>query len=116
MVRRSAMGYRSSDLGRELIEKVRMLARIDLAIEQLGRRGDRDPGDFASQALAGVRGIELDLLLRGCDDARAFAAGRALGLLHQLVGAVLGMVDDLVGALARLAHDRLSLVARRGEL
>src|ERR1700758_3807641 len=110
MVRRSAMGL-FSDLSRELVEKIGVLARIDLATEQLGSGGHRDAGDLAPQALAGARGIELDLLLRSRDDAGAFAAGRPLGLFHQLVGAMLGVIDDLIGALARLAHDRIRLVA-----
>ena len=93
-----------------------MRPRVDLAAEELAGGTNGDTCDLASQALLGARRLELDLLLRGCEDARAFGARRALGLLDQLVGAVLRMVDDLVGALTRLADDGVRLVACLGEL
>src|ERR1700730_8084366 len=115
MVSRSAM-VRVSDLGRELLEQVGVRACVDLAPEELGGRAHRDARHLTAQGFARPGGIELDLLVRGGDQARAFAARRALGLLHQIAGAVLRLVDDLVGALARLAHDGVGLAARRGEL
>src|SRR6516164_8596536 len=114
MVSRSAMAC--SDFLGELLEQVRVRTRVDLASEQLARGIDGDAGYLAAQALLGTRGVELDLLLRGRQDARAFRARRALGLLDQLVGAVLRVIDDLVGALARLADDGVGLVARLGQL
>src|SRR2546429_4556228 len=42
-------------------------------------------------------------------NARAFTARRALGLLHQIAGSVLCLVDDVAGALARFTHDCLRL-------
>src|ERR1700689_1226450 len=101
-----------SDLRRELVEQVRVRARVDLATQELGGRPHRDAGHFPAQALLRAGGVELDLLLRGGDDARALGAGRALGLFHQLIGALLRVIDDLVGTLARLAHDSVGLAAR----
>src|SRR5580704_11791124 len=114
MVSRSGMCL--SDLRGELIEQVGVLARVDLATEQFGGCADRDARHLASQALPGAPDLELDLLLRGGDDARTLAAGCALGLLEQLVGAMLRVIDDLVGALARLAHDGFRLVVRFAQL
>src|SRR6516164_5902796 len=115
MVRRSAILVRSDLLG-QLLEEIGVRTRIDLAPKKLARRTDRDAGHLAAQALFRARGIQLDLLLRGGDDARTFRARRTLGLLDELVGAVLCVVDDLVGALARLADDGVRLVTRLGEL
>src|SRR2546430_17653994 len=115
MVSRSVMSS-PSDLRRQLVEEVGVRARVDLALEELGGGAHRDGGHFPAQALLRPRGVELDLLLCGRDDARALAAGGALGLLHELVSEVLRMLDDLVGAPARLAHDGLRPVARGGEL
>src|SRR5258705_1574627 len=115
MVSRSAM-VRASDLGRELVEEIGVRACVDLAPEQLGGRAHRDAGHLTPQGLAGARGVELDLLLCGIDQARASAARCTLGLLHQIVGSVLRLLDDVAGALARLAHDCLRLTARLGEL
>src|SRR6202023_468224 len=102
MVSRSAM-VRASDLGRDLVEEVGVRACVDLAPEELGGRAHRDARHLTPQGFARTGGIELDLLLRGRDQARAFAARRALGLLHQIAGAALPLLDDVVGALARLA-------------
>src|SRR6202521_5831340 len=115
MVILSAM-VRASDLGRELVEKIGVRARVDLAPEELGGGAHRDAGHLTPQGFARARGLELDLLLRGRNQARGFAARGALGLLHQIAGAVLRLLDDVVGALARLAHDGVGLVARLGEL
>src|SRR6266853_6284190 len=115
MVSRSAM-VRASDLGRELVEEIGVRAYVDLAFEELGGRAHRDAGHLTPQGLASARGIELDLLLRGRNQARGFATRDALGLLHQIVGSVLRLLDDVVGALARLAHDGVGLVARLAEL
>ena len=65
MVILSAMVRLRLDLRRELVEQIRVRARVDLAPEELGGRADRDPGHLAAQALACARGVELDLLLRG---------------------------------------------------
>src|ERR1700732_1665354 len=112
MVSRSGMCLLRLDLRRELIQQVGVLARVDLATEQFRRGADRDTCHLAPQALPGARDVELDLLLGGGDDAYTFAAGCALGLLEQLVGAMLRVIDDLVGALARLAPVGFRLVAR----
>src|SRR2546423_13669315 len=98
MVSRSAMGL---DLHRELVEEIGVGACVDLAPEELGGRADGDPGHLAPQRLARARGVELDLLLRGGENARALAAGRALGLLHPIAGTVLRLVADLARPLAR---------------
>src|SRR5215475_7295908 len=100
MVSRSAMG---SDLFGELLEVIRVSARVDLTSEELAGRVDGDTRHFAAQAFLGMRPLEIDLLLRGGDDAPGFGARRTLGLVDDLVGAVLRMVDDLGSALARLA-------------
>src|ERR1700739_2608404 len=105
-----------SDLRRQLIEQVGVAARIDLAPEELGGGGDGDAGYLAPQALARARGLELDLLLRVGDDARALGARLPLGLLDDVAGGMLGVIDDLVGALARLAHDGIGASACLGQL
>ena len=91
MVSRSAIVIRSDLLG-ELLEKIRVCARVDLAPEELAGGTNSDARHLAAQALLGVRRVELDLLLRGRQDACAFGARRALGLLDQLVGAVLRVI------------------------
>src|SRR5204863_8516516 len=115
MVSRSAM-VRASDLRRELVEEIGVRAGVDLACEKLGGGAHRDARHLTPERLARARGVELDLLLRGREKARAFAAGGALGLLHQIAGSVLRLLDDVARALAGLTHDGLRLVARRGEL
>src|SRR6267154_2292308 len=114
MVSRSAM-VRASDLRRELVEEIGVRAGVDLARQELGGGAHRDARHLTPQRLARARGVELDLLLRGRENARALAAGCALGLLHQIAGSVLRVIDDLAGALARLTNDGVRLVARRGE-
>src|ERR1700758_1985339 len=115
MVSRSAI-LACSDLFGELLEQIGVCARVDLTSEELARGADGDTRHLAPQAFLGARGIELDLLLRGGDDAGAFAARGAARLFDQLVGALLGVLDDLVGALARLADDAVRLVPRLGKL
>src|SRR5437879_13840501 len=115
MVSRSVMSS-PSDLRRQLVEEVGVRARVDLALEELGGGAHRDRGHFPAQALLRPRGVELDLLLCGRDDARALAAGGALGLLHELGSGVLRMLGDVVGAPARLAHDGLRPAPYCGEL
>src|SRR5205807_10325910 len=115
MVSGSAMG-RASDLRRELVEEIGVRAGVDLARQELGGGAHRDAGHLTPQRLSRARGVELDLLLRGCENARAFTARRALGLLHQIAGSVLCLVDDVAGALARFTHDRLRLAARFAQL
>src|SRR5437016_7690699 len=115
MVSRSAM-VRASDLRRELVEEIGVRAGVDLARQELGGGAHRDARHLTPQRLARARGVELDLLLRGRENARALAAGCALGLLHQIAGSVLRVIDDLAGALARLTNDGVRLVARLGEL
>src|SRR5256884_5949930 len=115
MVSRSAM-VRASDLRRELVEEIGVRAGVDLARQELGGGAHRDAGHLTPQRLAGARGVELDLLLRRCENARAFTARRALGLLHQIAGSVLRLVDDVAGALARLADNGLRFAARLDEL
>src|SRR5437763_2774602 len=115
MVRRSAM-VRASDLRRELVEEIGVRASVDLARQELGGGAHRDAGHLTPQRLAGARGVELDLLLRGCENARAFTARRALGLLHQIAGSMLRLVDNVAGALARLADNGLRFAARLDEL
>src|SRR6266481_6800299 len=100
MVSRSAM-VRASDLRRELVEEIGVRAGVDLARQELGGGAHRDARHLTPQRLARARGVELDLLLRGRENARALAAGCALGLLHQIVGAMLRLLDDVAGALAR---------------
>src|SRR6266404_4539779 len=114
MVSRSAM-VRASDLRRELVEEIGVRAGVDLARQELGGGAHRDARHLTPQRLARARGVELDLLLRGRENARALAAGCALGLLHQIVGAMLRLLDDVAGALARFTNDGVRLVARRGE-
>src|SRR5215469_8732929 len=114
MVSRSAMAC--SDLFGELLEQIGVCARVDLASEELARGADGDACHLAPQAFLGTRGIELDLLLRGGDDACALAARGAPRLFDHLVGALLRVIDDLVGALARLADDAVSLTAGCREL
>src|SRR4029077_21031080 len=95
------------DLRRELVEQVGVRARVDLAAEQLGGCVDGDAGHFLAQALARAGGVEIDLLLRGGDQACPRGGSGALGLVHHLIGPMLRMVDDLRGALAGLADDAL---------
>src|SRR3979490_685967 len=104
MVSLSAMVH-ASDLGRELVEEIGVLACVDLAPEELGGRAHRDARHLTPQGFARARGVELDLLLRGRDQASAFAARHALGLLHQIASAVLRLVDDVDGAPPRLAPE-----------
>src|SRR5437764_219167 len=86
-------------------------------VRYTGTSADRVPWRVApARGLARARGVELDLLLRGRENARALAAGCALGLLHQIAGSVLRLLDDVAGALARLTNDGVRLVARLGEL
>src|SRR5438132_7019760 len=115
MVSRSAM-VRASDLRRELVEEIGVRAGVDLARQELGGGAHRDAGHLTPQRLAGARGVELDLLLRRCENARAFTARHALGLLHQIAGSVLRLLDDVAGALARFTHDCLRLAARFAQL
>src|SRR5207253_11304618 len=96
MVSRSAM-VRASDLRRELVEEIGVRAGVDLARQELGGGAHRDAGHLTPQRLAGARGVELDLLLRRCENARAFTARHALGLLHQIAGSVLRLLDDEIG-------------------
>src|SRR6266480_757522 len=72
MVSRSVMSS-PSDLRRQLVQEVGVRARVDLALEELGGGAHRNGGHFPAQALLRPRGIELDLLLCGRDDARALA-------------------------------------------
>src|SRR5204863_7920506 len=115
MVSRSAM-VRASDLRRELVEEIGVRAGVDLACEKLGGGAHRDARHLTPERLARARGVELDLLLRGREKARALAAGCALGLLHQIAGSVLRLLDDVAGALARFTHDCLRLAARFAQL
>src|SRR5438132_13855208 len=103
MVSRSAM-VRASDLRRELVEEIGVRAGVDLARQELGGGAHRDAGHLTPQRLTGTRGVKLDLLLRGCENARAFTALRALGRLHQITRSVPCLVDDVAGALARFTH------------
>src|SRR5438874_12671258 len=93
MVSRSAM-VRASDLRRELVEEIGVRAGVDLARQELGGGAHRDARHLTPQRLAGARGVELDPLLRGCENARAFTARRALGLLHQIAGSVLRLRSE----------------------
>src|SRR5438132_12540662 len=115
MVSRSAM-VRASDLRRELVEEIGVRAGVDLARQELGGGAPGDARHLTPQRLPGARGVELDLLLRGCQNARAFTARRALGLLQQIAGSVLRLVDDVAGALARLADNGVRFAARLDEL
>ena len=58
-----------------------MRTRVDLTPKQLTGGAHGYAGHLAAQALLGTRRVELDLLLSGRQDARAFRACRALGLL-----------------------------------
>src|SRR6185437_9277204 len=101
-----------SDLRRQLADQLLVRARVDLALEELRGRGDRDLADFAAQAFAGAGSLQSDLLLRRGHQALALLRGGGSRLLHDVVGAVLGLLDDLAAALARLAQDRFRAVAR----
>src|SRR5437660_1362103 len=115
MVSRSAM-LRASDLRRELVEEIGVRAGVDLARQELGGGAHRDARHLTPQRLSRARGVELDLLLRGRENARAFTARRTLGLLQQIAGSVLRLLDDVAGALARLADNGLRFAARLDEL
>jgi len=92
-------------LRRELVEEIGVRAGgVDLARQELGGGAHRDARHLTPQRLAGARGVELDLLLRGRENTRALAAGCALGLLHQIAGSVLRVIDDLAGR-ARAPHE-----------
>src|SRR5436305_12358551 len=104
MVSRSAM-VRASDLRRELVEEIGVRAGVDLARQELGGGAHRDARHLTPQRLPGARRVELDPLLRGCENSRAFTARRALALLHQLAGSVLRLLDDAPGPLPRFTPE-----------
>src|SRR5690348_1703550 len=101
-----------SDLRRELADQLLVLARIDLALEELRSRSDRDAADLTPQALAGAGSLEPDLLLRRGDQALALLRRGRPRLLHDVVGTVLRLLDDPAAALARFAEDRFGAFAR----
>ena len=51
------------DLGREFVDDVAVRAGVDFALEDLRCRADGDLGDIPAQCLAGMRSLEVDLLL-----------------------------------------------------
>src|SRR5690349_6890389 len=106
----------SSDLRRQFADQVCVRTRVDLALEQLRRRGHGELGHFLAQRFARAIGLEVDLLLSRRDEPLAFLRGRGLRLLDQLVRAVLRVIDDLRRTLARFADDRVRVGARLREL
>src|SRR5580692_9654252 len=103
MVARSA----TRDLGRELVEQIRVRPRIDLASQQSRGAFDGELAHFAPQGLARARGLEAHFLVRTGDQALCFGRSSALGLFDHLVRALARLIDDLRRTLARLADDLL---------
>src|SRR5262245_60968095 len=82
-----------SDLRRQLADEIGMRLRIDLALEKLRSGTDGDLRHVLAQRFARAGGLEIDLLLGGCDQSLAFLRGSALGLLDEVIGAMLRLVD-----------------------
>src|SRR3984885_14339739 len=102
------------DLGRELVEQIRVGSRIDLASQQARSAFDGKLAHFAPQGLARTRGLETHFLARTGYQPLRLGRGGALGFLDHLVRALARLIDDLRRALARRADDlfrsRLGLV------
>src|ERR1700685_4398189 len=105
MVTRSVMPR--SDLGYQFVEQLRVVARVDLALDDPAGPGYGQSRDLSTQFIARGLPFEHDLLFGGLHDACALGVGGALGGLDDLVGLHMGLLLDLLGARARLAHDLL---------
>src|SRR6478736_5069136 len=111
MVMRSAMPLKPD---RQLVEQLRVHARIDLALEDLLRATDRERGNLATQFLARLLRVECHLRARALDEPAGLFLRGVLGGLDDLVGPRLRLALDRQRALTRLLDDlRDALLGRR---
>ena len=90
------------DLRYELVEKLRVRARVDFAFDQLTRPGNRQRPDLLAQSIARFLYFQSDLLLCRIQNPRPFSGGRAFGCFDDFVRLHVCLLFDLLRPRARL--------------